>query len=672
MTTPDADITQWEPLDLEWHGDFAFMDGALLGDESARDIYIMLEPAGKQPFEIAQEASARHFPPSPLCVGQIVWRHRTHAGLLRDSQRDYYLLPQYLARYGYHAVQALPFRFNGTLEKLGYRYWRDQSGAYWFDDYSVTVMVDVKHHDLALLGPAPDFVSADCALFSDGVNVFLYGKVIARAHDQIRYTNHPAYRVINGQVYRGYKRLHQKDGTPLPIANPDGFQMLARRWGTDGESIIVQAQQGSSIAYEYFYRIDNADLDTFTVLNERYARDKQRAHYLTGKSIRYTGDFHLLKCRQPQFDEAGRVVSASEYQHEYIAVDDQFVYAAGTRVRGAHGPSFQHLGFDYYRDHQRAYYRNKPLHVDVDSFVVAQLYHAERDYSPILVGDRNGPLGSDGVLDEAMRLEWAPFFEAHPHLTDYWWHRLQAQEEAQAAPPEEISMRHDIGLGFELGRQVYFHGRPIIGLDAASFKLVGEHLCGDVNGLYLIPYHRPDSAVPERFSTESVEHFNAFDSTYLSDGKTVYCHRVFYHCPEPISKADIATFVSCGYGWAKDSRAVYYLGQAKKYLDPENTQILGTYAFSSTLILSNGKPLDVKFSPEEVSVPHPHFLQLGTRKLFYGRKALSAKRIDLATLEFLGDFHARDKQRFYRHDGLCGLSEVSEEDYLLCSDTLSA
>lgn len=662
MTTPEIDVAEWEPLDLEWHGDFAFMDGALLGDENARGIYIMLAPAGKPPFEIAQEASARHFPPSPLCMGQIVWRHRTCPGLLRDSQRDYYLLPHYLARYGYHAVQALPFRFKGTLKKLGYHYWSDQSSAYWFDDYSVTLMVDVKHQDLALLEPAPAFVSADSALFSDGVNVFLYGKVIASAHDQIRYTNHPAYRVINGQVYRGYKRLHQKDGTPLPIANPDGFHMLARRWGTDGESIIVQAQQGSSVAYEYFYRIDNADLATFTVLNERYAKDGQRAYYLTGKSIRHVGDFQLLKCRQPEFDEAGRVVSASEYQHEYIAVDDQFVYAAGTRVRGAHGPSFQHLGFDYYRDHQRAYCRNKPLDVDVDSFVVAQLYHAGRDYSPILVGDRNGPLGSDGVLDEAMQLEWAPFFEAHPQLTDYWWHRLLAQQEAQAAPQEEISARRVIGLGFELDRQVYFHGRPIIGLDAASFKLLGEHLCGDVNGLYLIPYHGVDRAVPERFSTESAEHFSAFDSTYLSDGKTVYCHRIFYHCPQPIFKADIATFVSCGYGWAKDSRAVYYLGQTKKNLDPENTQILGIYAFNSTLMMSDGKPLDVEFSPEEVSVPHPHFLQLGTRKLFCGRRPLSAKRIDLATLVFLDDRHARDKQRFYRYDGHSGLTEMSEED----------
>ncbi|WP_448091818.1 DKNYY domain-containing protein [Pseudomonas lini] len=662
METIKMDIADWEPLTLEWQAGFAFMEGALLGDERVRDTYIMLCPKGKRPSEIAQRASDEHYAPSPLLAGQPVWRHRTNSQLLRDTLRDYYLLPRYFERYGYHAVQALPFRFNEALESLGYQYWRDRSGAYWFDDYSIIVISDVKHKDLALLESSPASVTSDSALFSDGVNIFLQGHFIANASDRIRYSNHSSYRVINGQVYKGFKRLHQKDGTPLPIANPHGFQMLARRWGTDGQSIIVQAQQGSSISYEYFYRIDNADLATFTVLNERYAKDRQRAYYLTGKTIRYVGDFHLLKCWQPEFDGCGRMVSASEREDEYFAVDDQFVYATGTRLRGAHGPSFRHLGFGYYRDHQRAYLRNKPLEVDVESFVVTQLYLSEQDYSPVLVGDKNGPLGSGGVVDTTMQAAWAPFFEAHPHLEDYWWHRLQARA-AEPEKLEETAPLRAVGLGFELGRQVYFHGRPISGLEAASFKLLDVHLCGDANGLYLIPFHNAETQMPERFSTEPAEHFSSLGSPYLTDGKTVFCHRIFYHPPEPIRKADATTFEVCGYGWAKDRHAVYYYGEAKKRLDPADTCILGSYAFSPTLILSAGKPLDVEFSPDEISVPHPDFLQLGTRKLFCHRRPLSAKRIDLATLEFLSDRYARDKYRIYYYDGYANLTEVSEEHY---------
>ncbi|MCP1456844.1 DKNYY domain-containing protein [Pseudomonas kilonensis] len=662
MTITGTDKADWEPLQLEWHQGFAFVDGVLLGDGQVPDVYIMLNPQGTPPGELAQSASAGHYPPSPLLADQPVWRHRRNPWVLRDALRDYYLLPAYRERHGYHALQALPFRFDNGLESLGHQYWRDATGAYWFGDYAISRIPEARHDSLALLPASPASVTSASALFSDGVNIFLQGHFIASATVRVRYCNHPSYRVIDGQVYKGFKPLHQKDGTPLPIATPYDFQMLAHRWGTDGQSIIVQAQQGSSISYEYFYRIDNADLATFTVLNERYAKDRHRAYYLTGKSIRYVGDFHLLKCSQPVFDECGRVVSASEYKDDYFAVDDTFVYAAGTRLRDAHGPSFRHLGFDYYRDHQHVYRRQKRLDVDAQSFVVTQLYRNDQDYSPVLVGDKHGPLGSGGIIDAAMQEAWAPYFEAHPQLKGYWWHRLQALPEA-AQPHTETQPLQVIGLGFELGDQVYFHGRVINGLDAATFKLLDTHLCGDAQGLYLIPFHNAETEVPERFSQEPAEHFRSLGAPYLTDGKTVFCHRIFYHPPEPIRKAQAATFESCGHGWAKDRDAVYYYGEAKKRLHPSDTRILGTYAISPSLILSEGKPLEVAFDPEEVRVPHPDFLQLGTRKLFCHRRPVSAKRIDLTTLQFLNDRYARDQHRIYHYDGYATLTEVDEAHY---------
>ncbi|MBA1378099.1 DKNYY domain-containing protein [Pseudomonas brassicacearum] len=662
MTDIGTVFADWEPLDLEWHQGFAFMDGVLLGDGRVPDVYIMLRPEGARPGAIAQCAGDGGYPPSPMVAGQPVWRHRRNPWILRDALHDYYLLPGYRERHGYHALQALPFRFDRGLESLGHEYWRDETGAYWFGQYAITEIRQARPESLALLPSSSVSMASTSALFSDGVNIFLHGKFIAKATARVRYCNHPAYRVIDGQVYKGFKPLHQKDGTPLPIANPDDFRMLAQRWGTDGQSIIVQAQQGSSISYEYFYRIDNADLTTFTVLNERYTKDSRRAYYLTGKTIRYVGDFRLLKCWQPMFDECGRVVSASEFEDDYFAVDDQFVYAAGTRLRDAHGPSFRHLGFYYYRDRQYVYQRQKRLDVDAESFVVAQLYRNDQDYSPVLAGDKNGPLGSGGIIDAAMQQAWAPYFEAHPQLKDYWWHRLQAQPDAPQTPPETAPLLA-IGLGFEVGRQVHFHGRVINGLDAASFKLLDTHLCGDAHGLYLIPFHNAETQVPERFSTEPAEHFRSLGSLYLTDGKTVFCHRVFYHAPEPIRKAHAATFESCGHGWAKDRDAVYYYGEAKKRLHPAETRVLGTYAISPTLIFSEGKWLDVAFDPDEVRVPHPDFLQLGTRKLFCHRRPLSAKRFDLATLEFLTERYARDRHRFYHYDGYATLTEVDEADY---------
>ncbi|MBV4551227.1 DKNYY domain-containing protein [Pseudomonas sp. SWRI102] len=662
MTDIEAPFADWELLELEWHQGFAFTEGVLLGDGQVPDVYIMLNPEGARPGELARCANDGHYPPSPLLAGQPTWRHRRNRWVLRDALHDYYLLPAYRERHGYHALQALAFRFDKGLESLGYQYWRDETGAYWFGEYAITHIPEACPESLALLASSPASVTSASALFSDGVNIFLQGQFIASATTRVRYCNHPSYRVIDDQVYKGYKPLHQKDGTPLPIRNPGNFRMLAQRWGTDGQSIIVQAQQGSSISYEYFYRIDNADLATFTVLNERYAKDRHRAYYLTGKSIRYVGDFQLLKCCQPTYDEYGRVVSAREYEDEYFAVDDLYVYAAGTRMRDAHGPSFRHLGFDYYHDHRHVYRHQKRLDVDVESFVVTQLCRNDQDYSPVLAGDKRGPLGSGGIIDAAMQQEWAPYFEAHPQLKDYWWHRLQAQPEKPQIQAETLPLE-TIGLGFERGRQVYFHGRVINGLDAASFKLLDTHLCGDAQGLYLIPFHNAQTEVPERFSQEPVEHFRSLGGPYLTDGKTVFCHRVFYHPPEPIRKAQVATFESCGHGWAKDRDLVYYYGEAKKKLCPCDTRFLGTYAVGPVLILSEGKPLDVAFDPDEVRVPHPDFLQLGTRKLFCHRRPLSTKRIDLTTFQFLTERYARDRHRIYHYDGYATLTEVDEAQY---------
>lgn len=655
----DMDSAEWEILDLEWHQGFAFMDAALLVDACARDVYLMLQLDGQAPSEQARQAAAQHFPVSPLVPGEPLWRHRTQRQLLRDARVDYYGLPRYFERYGYYPLQALPMRVCRRLQSLGHDHWRDHERAYFCHDYGFNVIEGVRHERLALLQPVADSWPSAAVLFSDGAKVFLGGRAIASAADQVRGTNHPAYQVINGQVCRGGTPLHQKDGSVLPIINPDGFQMLARRWGTDGHSVIVQAQQGSKTTYEYFYRIDKVDLTTFSVLNERYAKDAQRAYYLTGKTVRFVGDFRLLNRCQPLFDAGGRVLGHSASPDQYFAVDDQFVYCAGTRLRGAHGPSFRHLGFDYYADEHRAYLRNKPLELDVQSFVVAQLNRGEYEYSPVLVGDRHGPLGSGGVIDQGMLQEWAAFFEAHPQLQDYWWHRLQARPE----PVPEPQPLRAIGLGFELGRQVHFHGRVINGLDAASFKLLDTHLCGDANGLYLIPFHNAQTDVPERFSSAPVEHYRALGGPYLTDGQTLFCHTIFYLVPEPMGKADLASFESCGYGWGRDKGAVYYYRESKKRLDPAHTRFMGNYAFCATQMFSAGKPLEVAFSPEEVRVPHPDFLQLGTRKLFCGRRPLSAKRIDLASLEFLGARHARDKQRFYQYDGYATLTEVSAEQY---------
>lgn len=662
MELLERDLADWEPLELEWHQGFAFLEGELLGDAQVRDTYTLISPQGKAPKTVVEEAIAQQCWPTPLIPGQPVWRHRRQPHLLADARWVFYRLPAYDGRRGFQVLQALPFQFREPLHSLGNRYWRDRLTLYYFHDYTVHAVQGVRHAEFALLEQDLPEGAVASPLYSDGVNLFLSGSRVASAGDQVRATNSAGYRLVNGQVCCGFKPLHQKDGSLLPIANPEGFHRVNGRWFSDGQSIIVQAQQGSSASYEYFYSIDDVDLESFTVLNERYAKDARRAYYITGRTIRNVGEFRLVKEQYPQFDASGRLVASTESDDRYFAVDEQHVYAAGTRLRGAHGPSFRSLGFNHYCDQQRAYLGKQPLELEVDSLVVAKLYRGEDEYAPVLVGDRHGPLNSGGVLNNAMFEQWAPYFAAHPERQDYWWHRMQAQREQPEAEEDPASLR-DIGQGFSLGRSVYFQGNKIEGLDAASFRLLNESLCGDANGLYLLDYQENDNMGAERFSAQPVEHFRFLDEVYITDGKAVFKHWIHYHLPELLRKADLATFETFGHGWARDASAVYCYGEIKKHLNPATTRFLGSYAFSPELMSWAGKPLDVEFTMDEVSVPHPEFLQLGTRKLFCGRRPQSAKRIDLPTLEFLDGKFARDKRTFYRYERDLGLTETSEDEY---------
>jgi hypothetical protein len=700
----NVDLADWEPLNLEWHEGYAFLDQALLGDERARDTYILVQPDSGTAQAVAQRARDGGYQPTPLAAQQPAWRHRRSPAVLRDAQRDYYLLTRYHERYGYHAVKPLPFRFADDLQQVGRGYWRDEAQVYYFSEYDIDVVDEPVPQSLHLFdsgsepgseseserqpGSVPESrrrlesgseSASTASNLAQGSNGFFRnGLRVGAADDAIQVTNHPHYLIINGQVcwlrYGDPLPLYQKDGSRLPIADPVGFYMLGWRWGTDGRSIIVQAQSGSAVVRIYFYVIDDADLPSFSVLNERYAMDAKHAYYVTGKIIRHAGNFRLLREWMPQFDEAGRVTGSHEQESEKIAVGDLYVYGAGIKIRGAHGPTFRHLGFGYYRDRARVYLRNKPVSVDVNTFVVAWL-EREDDLRGVLAGDKDGPLGSDGIVGAADLAQWAPFFQAHPGLQGYWWHKLQGQQHKpsallQADPAELPESLRDVGEDFALGRRVYFRGQPVEGLDPGSFELLSRHLCGDAHGLYLIPFHGAEQRVPQRFSSASAKQYQALDAQpcYLSDGATVFCHDIVYLAPKPLAKADLRTFESFGNGWAKDQRAVYYLGQAKKDLDPAKTRFAGNYAYSDSAMFVDGKRLDVEFNAEEVSVPHPGFLMLGTRKLYFGRRPISASRIDLPSLQFAGERYARDKHHWYAYDGQFGLKEISEAEYLAVQD----
>lgn len=452
---------------------------------------------------------------------------------------------------------------------------------------------------------------------------------------QPKETNHPEY-VIEGDAVIRLSRhlpLWDKHDKPLPIACPSAFRCIAGRWFTDGVHIIVQAQHGSDIAYEFYYRIEDADLATFEVLNERYARDARQAYYIRNKTIRTRSPhaFRPLAYDGWRWSAEGPRVPARR-MHEYIAVDAESVYLNGRRIVGADGATV--VGFEdgYLADAQHVYYYGRATDLDRASFICGL-----NDYGRVAFTDRFGPIKygkRETALDRRIADEWRAFFTERPELHDYWWHALQQ-------PPEPTAT-------------IEFRGKALTGLDSASFA---SHeleygyeargiVCGDAHGMHWLHEYSEGTSRLEPISDQPIAALRVLGRRYFTDGVAVFYTPNHYETPRPLSRTDPADFQVLTRGWARDSSRAFYLGVVKKGVDPERLQLEGCYAWDGDHLFCDGKPLKVDAPYAALEVPHPLFLRAGD-KLFCGRRPVSTKRVHLPTLEFVGDDFARDHKHVY-------------------------
>lgn len=459
------------------------------------------------------------------------------------------------------------------------------------------------------------------------------------------------YSLIDGNICFDGRPLWTKDGTALPVDSPEHFQAVAianssglqlqtkLRWFTDGKAIYVQAQQGSAMAYTYFYRIDDADLASFEVLNERYARDSRRAYYVTGKAIhpKKPDSFKPVKKQWPVLNSAGQVAQIQVIEDEYFATDGCDLYVCGTRMQGVDAPSVRFIAHDYWMDRHHVYVGRKKIDADIASFVAIEQHFTENDFS-LWVTDRHSPFAGFGnrivTADvEQQHEKWRPFFTAHPELRDYWWHRT---EENCTQP-------------------VNYRGIALHGIEPASFaftsvpSLLGGlsmDLCGDEKGIHCFHFYSPESAGLTRVSDLPIKQARVISPGYWTDGHTIFLQLTHYETSHPIKKADAPSFTALLHGWAKDHSRIYYQGVEKAGLNRTSFRIEGVYAWDEKTLFCEGKPMRIKTPHSEIRIPHPSFLQT-SKELYCGRRPVSAKRVHLPTLEFMGADFARDHQQVF-------------------------
>ncbi|MCH5770595.1 DKNYY domain-containing protein, partial [Salmonella enterica] len=75
-----------------------------------------------------------------------------------------------------------------------------------------------------------------------------------------------------------------KQGNPLDV-DAESFQAFGGRWLHDRHRVYGEGEYGAQ-RRTYWYEVEDADIATFEALNLRYARDRERAYYITGKTIR--------------------------------------------------------------------------------------------------------------------------------------------------------------------------------------------------------------------------------------------------------------------------------------------------------------------------------------------------------------------------------------------------
>jgi len=469
--------------------------------------------------------------------------------------------------------------------------------------------------------------------------------------------------VHNGkQVFVDGAPICDRKNTPLNGVDPLSFRQLGDRWFRDDKHVYGQ---GETPTKRFWFAARGADPDSFTVLNERYGADKAAGYYITHLRLptEEPGTFEIVSHYYGSGQKPGIHVQESHY-----AKDSRKVYAYGVEIEGADAPSFRSIGDEgqYFADKNHIYWENKPIHdADRESFTCASAvgqYCAYDKDRPYYAGQ------SQSVSGEFER--WRQYFEAHPEITDSWWHREQARKEA---PSHAADQPTPIGGPFfsDGARIMVRPQRPRDGqwmsldhFDHDSFRHVADVFGQDRHGLrYFVPGMERYGKEPVKGADPaSFEHING---PWFRDKGQAYYFDSQSAMPElAIVKADMASLEVLGGAYARDAKGLIVEGVRKRNVeDPASVQALGqTFACMGNTLLYRGKPVAKpgKIDPVTARGIHDQLLiDASGHMLFRGTYRKPIPGLDPATLAFLNHVFAADAHHVYA---------LTDTGLVLCED----
>lgn len=323
---------------------------------------------------------------------------------------------------------------------------------------------------------------------------------------------------------------------------------------TDKNFIVLNDvfAKDDSTAYYKRYRIDDADVATFTSLDRHYAKDKNLVFYCDEES---EGQNYYLTKHSVIIKVKGAIPATFTILgdgHEGYAKDHKRGYFKGAGFDVKDVATLSVIEGQFTKDKYQVYFKQVPVKgADANSFRTIGNFYAKDTARVYYYGHHNElyngiyeipcSTASFTILDYPYAKDATSVFYFHTKIN-----------EADAA---SFSI---LGNDFSKDKNhVYFKTKIVKGADAASFKILPQ----DENARDGAYYSKDkDHAFwkEKMFSVKDIAAFKVLPLGYATDNKHIYFHT------NMVKGADVATFKTeeHGYGdWdAEDARSKYLAG----------------------------------------------------------------------------------------------------------------
>ncbi|WP_439133832.1 DKNYY domain-containing protein [Pseudomaricurvus sp.] len=326
-------------------------------------------------------------------------------------------------------------------------------------------------------------------------------------------------------------------------------QSVSKQYYHDDENVYFV--RGSNFFELGKQHMESAELNSFTVLSNSYAKDNQQV-FFSGEVIP-GADPHAFQLLLPSG------VDSSTQNESFYSRDDQQVFFFSQLMETADPASYTNIGGGYAVDKQQFYYDGKPMSVDAANY---KYLGAEDGYAYLAINERvyfQGDLLA-GAVPSGFTLLAKGFVKDSSHVF-YRGDLVKGADVASFEIVNEVIQKDH--------QRMFYQAEPLPFGDPATAKDVNGYFWKDKDSVYEVDTRLLD-VNPNWFSKIDAEDFGAYkyqevkidehNSRYikrskldwLSDGYFTYEGAVYHHAQGRLdvgSVVDVRSFDDAFAGW---------------------------------------------------------------------------------------------------------------------------